>query len=246
MMSSLITINHQDLIQQVKLSGKMSEVIEGVISRKVITDMATELGIKNTPDELQKMADDFRLSHQLHNAKETWEWLSKQGLSLDDFEMLINHSLLMAKLGQHLFQDKIETYFIEHQLDYRGVVMYEVILDNEDMAIELYYAIQDEEISFYEVAHQYIQDPELRRKGGYQGVLYRKDLKPEISAAVFASQPPELLKPIVISKEVHLILVEEIIQPQLTEELAFQIGVDLFNAWLKEKIQAIEYELVNN
>ncbi|TRT49343.1 MAG: hypothetical protein EWV85_17025 [Microcystis aeruginosa Ma_QC_C_20070703_M131] len=30
----------------------------------------------------------------------------------------------------------------------------------------------------------------------------------------------------------HLIFVEEILKPKLTEELALQIGVDLFNGWI--------------
>ena len=43
----------------------------------------------------------------------------------------------------------------------------------------------------------------------------------------------------------HLIFVEEIVKPKLTEELALQIRVELFNGWVKEKIQEIEYELSN-
>ncbi len=69
-------------------------------------------------------------------------------------------------------------------------------------------------MNFYEVAHQYIQDTELRRKGGYRGMVQCKELKPEISAIIFAAQPPQVLKPIVTSKGVHLILVKDIIQPQ--------------------------------
>jgi parvulin-like peptidyl-prolyl isomerase len=69
-------------------------------------------------------------------------------------------------------------------------------------------------MSFHEVAYQYIQDTSLRRSRGYRGIVRRKDLKPEISAAVFAAKPPQLLKPIVTSSGVHLILVEEIIQPR--------------------------------
>lgn len=245
-MSRLLTITHQDILQQVKLSGKVLEIIEEIISRKIIIEAANEAQIKVTADELQEGADNFRLSHQLHNAKDTWEWLSKRGLSLDDFEKIVDYSLVYIKLGKHLFQEKIEGYFIEHQLDYTGVVMYEVVLDNEDMAMELYLAIQDKEISFYDVAHQYIQDTELRRKGGYRGIVYRHSLKSEVSAAVFASNPPQLLKPIVTSQGFYLILVEEIIKPQLTEELAFKIGIDLFNKWLKEKVQEIEYELVGD
>ena len=43
----------------------------------------------------------------------------------------------------------------------------------------------------------------------------------------------------------HLIFVEEILKPKLTEELALKIGVELFNGWVKEKIQEIKYEFSN-
>ncbi len=42
---------------------------------------------------------------------------AKQGLSLDDFEAIVQFSLLSGKLTEHLFADKIESYFVEHQLD---------------------------------------------------------------------------------------------------------------------------------
>jgi len=43
-------------------------------------------------------------------------------------------------------------HFVEHQLDYAQIVMYEVVLDDEDLAMELFYALQEGEISFPEVA----------------------------------------------------------------------------------------------
>lgn len=241
----MLTIANKDILHQVQLSGKTLSIIEEIICRKIITEAACETGITISSDRLQKAADEFRLSHQLHNAKDTWEWLSKQNLSLDDFEEIINYSLISSELNQHLFKDKIEPYFVERQLDYMRVVMYEIVLEDEALAMELYLAIQNKEISFYEVAHQYIQEPELRRRGGYQGILNRQDLKSEISAAVFAANPPHLLKPITTSKGISLILVEEIIKPKLTEELAAQIGITLFDRWLKEKVKEIEYELVS-
>jgi parvulin-like peptidyl-prolyl isomerase len=110
------------------------------------------------------------------------------------------------------------------------------VLEDEDLAMELFYSIQEGEMSFYDVAHKYIEDKELRRKGGYRGILSRKDLKPEISAAVFAATPPEVLKPIVTSKGVHLILVEEIIERKLDNWLRNKIATDLFNEWVSNSL----------
>ncbi|MGF1588075.1 MAG: peptidylprolyl isomerase, partial [Pleurocapsa sp.] len=45
------------------------------------------------------------------------------------------------------------------------------------------------------------------------------------------------LKPIIIGKNVHLILVEEIVQPQLNESLRSQILEQLFADWLEQKLQ---------
>jgi parvulin-like peptidyl-prolyl isomerase len=239
-MSQAITISSEDILHQVKLSCKIPSFIEEIVTRKIIASAADEAGIKVETEELQKAADSIRLIGNLKSADDTWAWLQKHGLSLDDFEELIYNNVIYGKLAQHLFADKVEPFFVEHQLDYAGVVMYEVVLDDEDLAMELFYGIQEGEMSFYEVAHQYIQDTELRRKGGYRGIVSRKELKPEISAAVFAATPPQVLKPIVTSSGVHLILVEELIQPQLDDKLRSKMLLELFSKWIEQQIEQVE------
>jgi PPIC-type PPIASE domain len=243
-MSQTITITNEDILEEVKLSGKIPEFIEGIVTRKVIENAAVQAGIKVEIEELQKAADQIRLMNKLNSADDTWAWLEKHSLSLDDFEVIVYSGVIFGKLSQHLFTDKIEPYFFENQLDYAGVVMYEVVLDDEDLALELFYAVNEGEMSFSDVAHKYIQDTELRRKGGYLGIVRRQDLKPEISAAVFTAKPPQLLKPIVTSKGIHLIFIEEIIQAQLEDKLRYKIMGDLFDGWLKKQVN--EVKLIRN
>ncbi|PSB00816.1 peptidylprolyl isomerase [Merismopedia glauca CCAP 1448/3] len=242
-MSALITVDKETILQQAKLSAKIPEMVEGILSRQIISQTATDLGVEIATEELQEAADRFRLMNQLHDSEETYKWLEKHGISLDEFEEMINYNLVVLKLGSVMFKDKIEAYFAGQQLDYLGAAIYEVILEDEDEAMELFYQIQAEETSFHEIAVQHIQDVELRRKGGYRGILYRKDLKPEVSAAIFAANPPQIIKPITTSLGVHLIWVEEIIKPQLDNRLTSQIGLDLFSQWLKQKMDEIQFEL---
>lgn len=239
-MSQPITITSKDILHQVKLSGKVPEIVEEIAKRKVLTTAAAEVGIKVETEELQKAADQIRLMNALNSASNTMTWLEKHGLSLDDFEEIVYTNLISVKLADRLFADKVEPYFFEHQLDYWGVIIYEVVLDDEDLAMELFYTIEEGEMSFAQVAQQYIQNTELRQTGGYRGIVRRNSLKPEISAAVFAAHPPELLEPIVTSSGVYLILVEEIIQPQLDDKLRYQIMLDLFAQWLKQQIEEVE------
>ena len=239
-MSQAIIITQEDILHQVKLYCQIPEIIKGIVTRKIIASAADEAEIKIETEELQKAADAMRLMNQLRSPEETWEWLEKYSLSLDDFEELVYTNLIGNKLAQHLFAEKVESYFFSHQLDYGGAVMYEVVLDDEDLGLELFYAISEGEIRFSEIAQQYIEDKELRRKGGYRGLVKRQEMKPEISARVFAAKPPQLLKPIISSKGVHLILVEEIIQPQLDEKLRYQILGELFDGWLKKQVEEVE------
>lgn len=235
-----ITISSEDILHYVKLSCQIPEIIEQIIARKIIEKAALEAAIKVETEELQDAVDKFRLMNKLESVEDTWVWLEKHSLSLDDFEEKVYIDLICMKLAQHWFADKIESYFFKQQLDYASAVIYEVVLDDEDLALELFYAIQEGEMSFHDLAHQYIQDTEMRRRGGYRGIVSRKDLKPEIAAAVFAATPLQVLKPIVTAKGAHLILVEEIIQSQLNEKLREKIYSYLFSEWLKQQIEEVE------
>jgi parvulin-like peptidyl-prolyl isomerase len=161
-------------------------------------------------------------------------------MSINDFEALVYNNILSRKLANHLFSPQVEKFFFENQLSYTAAVTYEVMFDDRDLALEWFYAMQEGEITFAEIARQYIKEPELRRAGGYQGLRYRKYFRPEIAAAVFAASAPQILKPINTPLGVHLIWVEEIIQPQLDEQLRQQIITELFSFWLKQQVQGIE------
>ncbi|MCW5315412.1 peptidylprolyl isomerase [Nostoc sp. KVJ3] len=238
MMHSL-TISTSDIIHSLKLSCQIPDVVEAIASQSIIVEAAQEAGITVTPEELQQEGDDLRFAKKLVRAKETWTWLEKHHLSVNEFEELAYNNILSRKLANHLFSPQVEKHFYERQLDYVAAVTYEVIFEDRDLALELFYALEEGEIDFPAIARLYIPNPELRRAYGYQGLRYRKDLRPEIAAAVFAAAPPEALKPITTPKGVHLIWVEEVIEPQLDEQLRQQIITESFSDWLRQQINAM-------
>ncbi|MBW4569280.1 MAG: peptidylprolyl isomerase [Tolypothrix carrinoi HA7290-LM1] len=239
-MSNILTITDLDIIHSIKLSCQIPDVVKAIASQKIIVQATEEAGIKLTEAELQQEGDNLRLAKKLVKAKDTWTWLEKHHLSVNEFEELVYNNVLSRKLANHLFSAHVEKFFYEHQLDYVAAVTYEVIFEDRDLALELFYALEEGEITFPEIARQYIQEPELRRAYGYQGLRYRKDFRPEIAAAVFLASAPKILKPITTSKGVHFIWVEEVIQPQLDEQLREKIISELFSEWLKQQIQVLE------
>lgn len=239
-MSQILNITNTNIIHNIKLSCQIPDVVQAIASQKIITDVAQQLGITVTPDEVQQAGDKLRLEKKLVKAKDTWTWLERHHLSVSEFEELVYNNVLAKKLANHLFSAQVEKFFYEHQLDYIAAATYEIIFDNIDLALELFYALEENEITFPDIARLYIEDVELRRVYGYQGIKNRKDLRPEIAAAVFATSPPAVIKPITTPKGIHLIWVEEIIEPQLDEQLREKIITELFSDWLQQQILGME------
>ncbi len=235
-----LNISSEDIIRNIKLSCQIPGVVEAIATQKIIAEAAQEAGIKVSEEELQQEGDRLRLEKKLVKAQDTWAWLKKHHLSINEFEELAYANILSIKLANHLFAEQVEQFFYEHKLDYFAAVTYEVILDERDLALELFYALQEGEISFQTIAREYIQEPELRRAGGYQGMRRRTDFRPEIAAAIFAANPPGILKPITTPKGAYLIWVEEIIQPNLDENLRQEITKTLFLNWLKQQVEQME------
>ncbi|MEL7243321.1 MAG: peptidylprolyl isomerase [Cyanobacteria bacterium J06643_5] len=239
-MNNVLSISSNEVIHHLKMSCQVPQVVEEIAIQKIIVDTANLAGITVTEDELQQEGDRLRFAKKLVKAADTWAWLRTHHLNIDEFEELVRNKVLSEKVAHHLFTDKVESFFYQNRLDFMAAATYQVILDDYDLALELFYAVQEDELTFSEIAREYIPDSQLRRAGGYRGIQRRSDFRPEIAAAVFAATAPEILKPIVTSKGVYLIWVEEIIQPELTQELQEEIIADLFNVWLQQQIQQIE------
>ncbi|MBE9199036.1 MULTISPECIES: peptidylprolyl isomerase [unclassified Nodularia (in: cyanobacteria)] len=239
-MSQILTISGSDIIHSLKLSSQVPGLVEAIASQKIVAEVAERSGITVTPEEIQEEGDQLRLAKKLVKAQDTLIWLEKNYLSVNEFEESVHNKILSKKLANSLFNSEVERFFYQHQLDYVAAITYEIIFDDKDLALEMFYAMEEGEISFPEIARLYIPEPELRSTYGYQGRRHRKDFRPEIAAAVFAATPPQILKPIATSKGVYLIWVEEISQPQLDESLREKIITELFTDWLKQQIECME------
>jgi hypothetical protein len=232
-----IKITNKEIINQLKSNGRIVETVEQIVHQNIIKEKILKEGIQINKKDLQDGADKFRVENGLESTKKTLKWLENNGLEIDDLENIIYQSIAKSKLAYHLFADESRHFFVKNHLDYLHASLFEIVLKKQELAEELYYAIRGKELKFYDVATQYIEDKELRKKGGYIGMLSRKDLPPIISSAVFAVESPQILKPIITSKGIHLIFVEEILESQLNFNLQQEIINHLFNIWLdKESI----------
>ncbi len=242
-----LTIKMEDLIAQIKFAQMMPTISEQILITRIIKDAVAKAGIKVEISELQEAADIFRIEHKLLGARITDKWLEVHQLSLDDFEEIVHLQLLSKKLKQLILPDKVERYFYQHKLDFDRVALYEVVLQNKELATELYYALREGEIKFHDVASKYIEDAELKRKGGYLGQISRKDLNPELLSVFTTPHPPQVIKPITTAKGNHLLWIDEVIPAELTAELRQDLEGKIFIEYLREQandlIQGMEIDI---
>jgi parvulin-like peptidyl-prolyl isomerase len=236
-MSIDLAISNEDILTQLKISQMLPAIEESIIVTRIIQAEAERAGIEPAVSELQQAADDFRKKNNLTSAKKTELWLQMHRLSLDEFEQIVRLQLVNDKLKEVILADRVEKYFYQHQLDFDRVALSEVVLQDKELATELYYAVREGEIKFQDVASKYLEDVELQRKGGYLGRIRRKDLNSELLSVFSVTNPPQVIKPITTAKGYHLLWIDELVKAELDPELFKEIQSQIFVEFLKNKLR---------
>ncbi|AUT02643.1 peptidylprolyl isomerase [Nostoc sp. CENA543] len=227
-----IVITPEEVVNLLKREMTFKEVYQKILFNKVIWQVAQERGIIVTDEEIEAEANRQRREKHLEKAADTLAWLQEEVVTTDDWELGIRDRLLSEKLANVLFAAEVEDFFYKNKLDFEQVIYYQIIVDSEKLAQEIYYQIEDSEISFYEAAHLYNIDISRRRKCGYEGQVYRFNLLKDIAKVVFTSQPQQLIGPVKTEQGYHLLMVEEFIPAELTPQKYQEILHHLFHKWL--------------
>lgn len=225
-----------EIVDFLKKEIRLKEIYQKILYQRVIERTAGDRGIAVTPEEIQAEGDKFRAENRLEKAADTLAWLADSMISPDDWEAGIRDRLLAKKLSEALFEKEVEKYFAENRVDFEQILLYQIIVPYEKVARELFYQIEEQEISFYEAARLYDIDERRRMLCGCEGKISRSSLKPDIAAIVFGGNVGEVIGPVQIDRGYHLFLVEELISPELTPERRQQLIFSMFKEWLEKEV----------
>jgi parvulin-like peptidyl-prolyl isomerase len=235
--SSDLLIQPEAIVDFLKREIVFKDICQRMLSQQMIRRVAEARNIEITAAEIQAEADRQRYQRQIESAAATFSWLAEQAISPEDWEAGICDRLLAQKLAESLFADEVESYFIEHQLSFEQVLVYQFSVPYPQLAQELLYQIEEHEISFYEAAHLYDVDKQRRLQCGYAGKLYRLEFQPEIAAILLGANPGEIVGPVQSGQSYHLLMVDEFISAKLTPEIRSIIVDRLFQSWLERELK---------
>ncbi|BAT55650.1 hypothetical protein NOS3756_46430 [Nostoc sp. NIES-3756] len=234
-------ISFPEVITYLKNNLQLKGLCSQILHQKIIHQAAADRNIQITPEEIQIEAEKLRYEKRLFKASDTLGWLADNLISSDEWEAGIRDHLLSKKLAEHLFGKEVERYFWENKLNYDQVVLYQITLHDQNSAQEIYYQIEEGELSFYEAAHLYDVDETRRNRCGYEGKLYRWSFEPDVAAIIFNAQPKELLVPMKVNNSSCIFLVEDFISAKLTPEIYQEILYKMFQEWLLAELNYMLY-----
>ncbi|MBE9209803.1 peptidylprolyl isomerase [Nostoc sp. LEGE 06077] len=234
-----VFIEPEEIVKFLKKEMQLQEVYQKILVNKVIWQAAEARGITITPEEIAAEAENQRRERHLERAADTLEWLADQLVTPSDWEMGICDRLLSHKLAQVLFADEVEQFFQQNHSEFDQVILYQIITNSETLAQEIYYQIEDGEITFYHAAHIHNIDIHRRCKCGYEGIVYRFALQPDIASVVFNASPQQVTFPYKTEQGYHLFFIEEFISAELTPERYQEIIHKMFQHWLDTELQCI-------
>lgn len=225
-MSSELLINHlKEQLQYRMLSEQWLRV-------QILRQAAIDYGINVPEHNIQEEGDRQRRELRLECADQTLDWLASEAITPDQWERGITDQLLRVMMAEHLFGKDVERIFIENRLNYDGRSLYRLELSDKALAQELFYQIEDGEISFFEAAHEYDESEVRRDRCGFDGIVHRFELPNAQAEAVFDAVPHQVLAPMETESGFCLLWVDRIVPAMLTANVRTTILEEMLTQWL--------------
>ncbi|MBR8830149.1 MAG: hypothetical protein N5P05_002807 [Chroococcopsis gigantea SAG 12.99] len=209
------------------------------LAREVIVDRAVG-SIECTPEEENFARNRFYQQNQLFTEEQVKEWLARYGMTMQQLQELSLKEFKLEKFKHQTWGNKLESYFIQYKSRLDRVVYSLLRTKNPGLAQELYFRIQGEECTFGELAKKYSEGSEAETEG-LIGPVELHVPHPQISQMLIASKPGQLWPPTQVGEWIIIVKLEKYIGSQLDEATRNRLLNELFNEWLREKMQGVKF-----
>jgi parvulin-like peptidyl-prolyl isomerase len=234
-----ISLSSQEVVSFLRKNFRLDDIYREIIEQKIIHQVALENGLVVTPEEIEMEIDGIRYQQGFDHPASLMTWLRDRGATLADLQESVSATLLAQKVMRHLFAEQIESRFAEQRSSFDRIVLYKLVVPYEHLAQEIFYQIEEEEISFFEAAHVYDVDEDRRLRCGYEGHLRRRDLSPELAELLFSAKIGELVGPVKAANEFYeLFWIDDLIPPDLSPTLHNDMLDQLFQDWMAAQLEA--------
>jgi parvulin-like peptidyl-prolyl isomerase len=209
---------------QARLAQGRQDILEGLIDDVLIEQVAPELGVSISEEELAaQLAADVE-SGGGEAAFE--EWLQGTGLTREHYKEMLRQSMLGQQVWEAVTSDvpeETEQVHVRH-----------IVVDSEEAAQQVVTQLQSG-ADFVALAREQSLDSATKENGGDLGWFPRGVIAPELEEVAFALQPGEVSDGLPMGGQFFIVQVveREMARPLSPEMLAY-LKQETFARWLEE------------
>lgn len=231
-----IGISPQEVMGFLRRDLRLKSTYRDILSQRIIDQIAQEAGQVVEDAEVQQELDALVYDYQLDRPAQLIPWAADRLATLDDIRQRIAEKLLSQKVARHLFLPQVQEQFNAHHRDFETISVYKILVPYESLAREIFYQIEEEEISFFEAAHIYDIDESRRLRCGFEGRMQRWQLPLDLADLLRNVAVGEVVGPSPADRGYSmLLLVDELIEPERTPETLDYMIEHLFQDWLTHR-----------
>jgi parvulin-like peptidyl-prolyl isomerase len=212
--------------------------MQPAIVRELTIDRAIA-GVECTVADKAQAIEQFCERQQLRSNEQVAQWLDVQGLLPADLEAIALRQFKLEKFKQETWGKKVDTYYMTRKTQLDRVIYSLIRTEDLGIAQEVYFRLQDGDLSFADIAREYSQGPEAQT-GGLIGPVELSTPHPAIAKLLVTNPPGHICPPIRIEQWFAIVRPDKVIPAQLDDGVRARLLHELFQQWLQQELKNLD------
>ncbi len=188
------------------------------------------------PDATQQALGGLCQQIQIQSQEQLQAFLQLQGLSSGEFEAMAQLPLRWQQWCEQQYSATVEHEFLRRKAEFDEVTYSLLRLRDGELAAELHQQLQEQEVTFEDLAAQYSEGPE-QRSGGKIGPVPLSTPHPALSKLLEISQVGQLWPPKQLEGWWIIVRLEGRKGAQLNEALQRRLILEQGDDWLRNEVK---------
>lgn len=254
---TLLLINEKPVdlkqaIDYLQMAGTFQEFLLDIMCQHALTEAMRSQGDFSQPSQsfnlpaetIEQSLIDFRTENELTDADDFQEWLASYGITYETFREQFIWNLTLDHLKNQISQPQLTEYFQKRKPFLDQVVLSWIGVETEHQAKNLRRKLN------WGTKFDQLVVSQMNSNGnddsGLAVPLSQGELPDELSDAIQANRPGDVIGPLLIGDRWYIFRVEAFQPAELDEALKAQLKDELFEEWLIEKVKEMDVTLQLN
>ncbi len=215
------------LIEKLKQYRLMPQLVQELVIDEAIADVECETS---------QAMESFCAKRGIFSEEQRQAWCQQQGQSPQDMMTAAIREHKLTVFQEETWGVQIESYFLQRKTQLDRVCYSLIRTKNASLAQEIYFRLNDDGVSFNELARQYSEGQESKT-GGLIGPVELNVPHPVLARMLSVSQPGQLWAPTQIGEWLVITRLEQFEPAQFNDAMRQRLLAEQFQGWLRQQLQ---------